>query len=173
LKLIKCYTLIPLFFLLFSCVTENSLYTANAPDNSQLYFLRPTQIKVKKENLKSISFDITVYIKEKKLVGNPILNCTYFIPIKKSNDMENFVIEITDEENSLSINNKKQLVKNIIKNKYIEIRYSYELNNDEFFSLLQSEKPAKIKLIFPDGKAAFFDSDEFNEKLDNLRILAL
>ena len=79
-RFIKCLFLLLLCFLVFSCVTENSVFTANAPNETQLYFLRPTQIKVKNQNLKVVGFDITLYVKDNELVGTPILNCTYYIP---------------------------------------------------------------------------------------------
>ena len=173
LKIIKCFVFFSLFFLFVSCVTENSVFTANAPNETQLYFLRPTQINVKNDNLKTVDFDITLYVKDNELVGTPIFNCTYYIPIKNSKNAEKFLLEITNDETTLSVKNKKQLVKNIIKNKYLEVRYSYELNNDEIVSLLQSNKTVKLKLLYSAGNYEYFTSTEFNEKLDNLRILVL
>lgn len=172
-RFIKCLFLLLLCFLVFSCVTENSVFTANAPNETQLYFLRPTQIKVKNQNLKFVDFDITLYVKDNELVGTPILNCTYYIPTQSSKNAEKFLLEITDDETTLSVKNKKQLVKNILKNKYLEVRYSYELNNDEILSLLQNEKTVKLKLLYPDGKFDYFVSEELNRKLNDLRILML
>lgn len=172
-RFIKCLFLLLLCFLVFSCVTENSVFTANAPNETQLYFLRPTQIKVKNQNLKVVDFDITLYVKDNELVGTPILNCTYYIPTQSSKNAEKFLLEITDDETTLSVKNKKQLVKNILKNKYLEVRYSYELNNDEILSLLQNEKTVKLKLLYPDGKFDYFVSEELNRKLNDLRILML
>lgn len=172
-RFIKCLFLLLLCFLVFSCVTENSVFTANAPNETQLYFLRPTQIKVKNQNLKVVGFDITLYVKDNELVGTPILNCTYYIPTQSSKNAEKFLLEITDDETTLSVKNKKQLVKNILKNKYLEVRYSYELNNDEILSLLQNEKTVKLKLLYPDGKFDYFVSEELNRKLNDLRILML
>ena len=108
-----------------------------------------------------------------ELVGTPILNCTYYIPTQSSKNAEKFLLEITDDETTLSVKNKKQLVKNILKNKYLEVRYSYELNNDEILSLLQNEKTVKLKLLYPDGKFDYFASEELNRKLNDLRILML
>ena len=172
-RFIKCLFLLLLCFLVFSCVTENSVFTANAPNETQLYFLRPTQIKVKNQNLKFVDFDITLYVKDNELVGTPILNCTYYIPTQSSKNAEKFLLEITDDETTLSVKNKKQLVKNILKNKYLEVRYSYELNNNEILSLLQNEKTVKLKLLYPDGKFDYFVSEELNRKLNDLRILML
>lgn len=172
-RFIKCLFLLLLCFLVFSCVTENSVFTANAPNETQLYFLRPTQIKVKNQNLKVVDFDITLYVKDNELVGTPILNCTYYIPTQSSKNAEKFLLEITDDETTLSVKNKKQLVKNILKNKYLEVRYSYELNNNEILSLLQNEKTVKLKLLYPDGKFDYFVSEELNRKLNDLRILML
>lgn len=172
-RFIKCLFLLLLCFLVFSCVTENSVFTANAPNETQLYFLRPTQIKVKNQNLKVVGFDITLYVKDNELVGTPILNCTYYIPTQSSKNAEKFLLEITDDETTLSVKNKKQLVKNILKNKYLEVRYSYELNNNEILSLLQNEKTVKLKLLYPDGKFDYFVSEELNRKLNDLRILML
>ena len=172
-RFIKCLFLLLLCFLVFSCVTENSVFTANAPNETQLYFLRPTQIKVKNQNLKVVDFDITLYVKDNELVGTPILNCTYYVPTQSSKNAEKFLLEITDDETTLSVKNKKQLVKNILKNKYLEVRYSYELNNDEILSLLQNEKTVKLKLLYPDGKFDYFVSEELNRKLNDLRILML
>lgn len=172
-RFIKYLFLFILCFLVFSCVTENSVFTANAPNETQLYFLRPTQIKVKNQNLKVVNFDITLYVKDNELVGTPILNCTYYISTQSSKNAEKFLLEITDDETTLSVKNKKQLVKNIIKNKYIEVRYSYELNNDEILALLQNEKTVKLKLLYPDGKFDYFASEELNRKLNDLRILML
>ena len=172
-RFIKCLFLLLLCFLVFSCVTENSVFTANAPNETQLYFLRPIQIKVKNQNLKVVDFDITLYVKDNELVGTPILNCTYYIPTQSSKNAEKFLLEITDDETTLSVKNKKQLVKNILKNKYLEVRYSYELNNDEILSLLQNEKTVKLKLLYPDGKFDYFVSEELNRKLNDLRILML
>ena len=172
-RFIKCLFLLLLCFLVFSCVTENSVFTANAPNETQLYFLRPTQIKVKNQNLKVVGFDITLYVKDNELVGTPILNCTYYIPTQSSKNAEKFLLEITDDETTLSVKNKKQLVKNILKNKYLEVRYSYELNNDEILSLLQNEKTVKLKLLYPDGKFDYFVSEELNRNLNDLRILML
>ena len=172
-RFIKCLFLLLLCFLVFSCVTENSVFTANAPNETQLYFLRPTQIKVKNQNLKVVDFDITLYVKDNELVGTPILNCTYYVPTQSSKNAEKFLLEITDDETTLSVKNKKQLVKNILKNKYLEVRYSYELNNDEILSLLQNEKTVKLKLLYPDGKFDYFVSEELNGKLNDLRILML
>lgn len=173
LKIFKFIICSSLLFLCFSCVTDNPIYTANASDETNLFFLRPTQIDIKNNNLRYIDFDITVHVKENKLVRNPIFNCTYCVPIKESRNIENFLVQIINDEIILSPQNKKQLVKNIIKEKYLEIRYSYELDTDEFYSFLQKENSAKIKITYSDGSFDFFESEEFNQKIDNLRLLIL
>lgn len=172
-KFIKSFVFISFFIFFVSCVSEKTVYTANTPNGTQLYFLRPTQIITNNENLKGVDFDITVYMKDGELTAIPILNCTFYVPIKKTKNVENFSIEITNDENTLSTKNKKQLIKNIVKDKYLELRYSYELNNEEIYALLQNDLPVKIKITYPDTTVKFFESDDFNVKLDNLRILAL
>ena len=80
-KIFKCFIFISFFLFCFSCVTDNSIYTANVSNNTQLYFLRPVQINVKNESLKTVDFDITLYVKDNELVGTPILNCTYYTAV--------------------------------------------------------------------------------------------
>lgn len=172
-KIFKCFIFISFFLFCFSCVTDNSIYTANVSNNTQLYFLRPVQINVKNESLKTVDFDITLYVKDNELVGTPILNCTYYIPLKNSKNADKFTLEITNDEITLSAKNKRQLLKNIVKDKYLEIRYSYQLDNEEIYALLQNDLSVKIKITYPDTNVNFFESDDFNVKIDNLRILFL
>ena len=173
LKFVNYFFIFLLCLNFFSCVSDSGIYSANVSDKTQLYFIRPTQINVKNQNLKTVDFDITLYVKDNELVGTPILNCTYYIPTQSSKNAEKFLLEITNDDTTLSVKNKKQLVKNIIKDKYLEIRYSYELNNDEILSLMQNEKTVKIKLLYPDGKFDYFATEELNKKLNDLRILML
>lgn len=172
-KFFKSFFLFLLCFLVFSCVTESGIYSANVSEDVQLYFLRPTQVIVKDSVLELIDFDLTVYTKNYELTKNPIFNYTLVVPVSNIKEVDKFIVEITDEVVTLSGSNKSQLLKNIIKDKFLEIRYSCNLDNEDLYALLNNYSQCKLKITYPDDSVRLFDSEELNKKINDLRILML
>lgn len=172
-KFFKSFFLFLLCFLVFSCVTESGIYSANVSEDVQLYFLRPTKINVNDNKIKLVDFDLTIYTKNYELTKNPIFNYTLVVPVSNIKDADKFIVEITDEVVTLSGSNKSQLLKNIIKDKFLEIRYSCNLDNEDLYALLNNYSQCKLKITYPDGGVHLFDSEELNKKINDLRILML
>lgn len=172
-KFFKSFFLFLLCFLVFSCVTESGIYSANVSEDVQLYFLRPTQVTVKDSVLELIDFDLTIYTKNYELTNKPIFNYTLVVPVSNIKDADKFIVEITDGVVTLSGSNKSQLLKNIIKDKFLEIRYSCNLDNEDLYALLNNYSQCKLKITYPDDSVRLFDSEELNKKINDLRILML
>ncbi len=172
-RFIKYLFLFLLCFLVFSCVTENGIYSANVSEDVQLYFLRPTKINVNDNKIKLVDFDLTIYTKNYELTNKPIFNYTLVVSISDAKDADKFIVEITDEVVTLSGSNKSQLLKNIIKEQFLEIRYSCNLDNEDLYALLNNYSQCKLKITYPDDSVRLFDSEELNKKINDLRILML
>lgn len=172
-KFIKCLFLFLLCFLVFSCVTESGIYSANVSEDVQLYFLRPTKINVNDNKIKLVDFDLTIYTKNYELTNDPIFNYTLVVPISDTKDVDKFIVEITDGVVTLSGSNKFQLLKNVLKEQFLEIRYSCNLDNEDLYALLNNYSQCKLKITYPDGGVRLFDSEELNIKINDLRILML
>lgn len=172
-KFIKCLFLFLLCFLVFSCVTESGIYSANVSEDVQLYFLRPTKINVNDNKIKLVDFDLTIYTKNYELTNDPIFNYTLVVPISDTKDVDKFIVEITDGVVTLSGSNKFQLLKNVLKEQFLEIRYSCNLDNEDLYALLNNFSQCKLKITYPDGGVRLFDSEELNIKINDLRILML
>jgi len=173
LKFIKCLFLFLLCVLVFSCVTESGIYSANVSEDVQLYFLRPTKINVNDNKIKLVDFDLTIYTKNYELTNDPIFNYTLVVPISDTKDVDKFIVEITDGVVTLSGSNKFQLLKNVLKEQFLEIRYSCNLDNEDLYALLNNFSQCKLKITYPDGGVRLFDSEELNIKINDLRILML
>lgn len=154
-------------------MTENGIYSANVSEDVQLYFLRPTKINVNDNKIKLVDFDLTIYTKNYELTNKPIFNYTLVVPISDAKDADKFIVEITDEVVTLSGSNKSQLLKNIIKEQFLEIRYSCNLDNEDLYALLNNYSQCKLKITYPDDSVRLFDSEELNKKINDLRILML
>ncbi|MBE6349001.1 MAG: hypothetical protein E7064_08715 [Spirochaetaceae bacterium] len=154
-------------------MTESGIYSANVSEDVQLYFLRPTKINVNDNKIKLVDFDLTIYTKNYELTNDPIFNYTLVVPISDTKDVDKFIVEITDGVVTLSGSNKFQLLKNVLKEQFLEIRYSCNLDNEDLYALLNNFSQCKLKITYPDGGVRLFDSEELNIKINDLRILML
>ena len=145
-KFFKSFFLFLLCFLVFSCVTESGIYSANVSEDVQLYFLRPTKINVNDNKIKLVDFDLTIYTKNYELTNDPIFNYTLVVPISDTKDVDKFIVEITDGVVTLSGSNKFQLLKNVLKEQFLEIRYSCNLDNEDLYALLNNYAQCKLKI---------------------------
>ena len=101
-KFFKSFFLFLLCFLVFSCVTESGIYSANVSEDVQLYFLRPTQVTVKDSVLELIDFDLTVYTKNYELTKN---NLSF---IKDS--IKNILLNLNEIDNIIEKNLQKYTI---------------------------------------------------------------
>ena len=169
------------FFLLFcifpsilvSCASSNPVYTAVTGNGSQVFFLRPFVLDTAHSMINQIDLDITVNVRGSILSQSPVLNYTVTMPIEQVKEADKIQIHLTNQSTEVRTENRTLLFKDINGKKYIDLRYSVTLNKDDFFQLMKNEESCFIKVVAPDGTIDLIQSDDFDLRMRNLRLMVL
>lgn len=159
--------------ILISCASSNPVYSAVTGNGGQVFFLRPFVIDTKDSMIKQIDLDITVNTKGAVLTQSPVLNYTLTMPIEQVKDVDKIQISILNQSLEVKTEKLTQLFKDINGKKYIDLRYSATLNKDDFLQLLKGDDQCFIKVIGIDGTIDLIQSDDFDLRMRNLRLMVL
>lgn len=163
-----------IFSLVFvSCASSNPVYTVISGDGGQVFFLRPLTLSVDNPMIDQMDFDITVNAVGGSLTQPPVLNYSLVMPIEQSQYADDIKINIVSESIVVQTESPSLLYKEISGKKYMNLRYSAALNRDDFSKLLESNEDCLIQITGTDGTKNLIDSDEFNLRMDNLRLMML
>ena len=159
--------------ILISCASSNPVYTAVTGNGGQVFFLRPFVIDTKLSMINQIDLDLTVNAKGAVLTQSPVLNYTLTMPIEQVKDADKIQISIMNQSLEVKTEKLTQLFKDINGKKYIDLRYSATLNKDDFFQLVKSDEQCFIKVVGIDGTIDLIQSDDFDLRMRNLRLMVL
>ena len=148
---------------LFSCTSTSNIYTNITADGGQLIFLRPMEVVSKNKEITKFSADITVHVKDGSITQNPIVNYTITRKITSPFDVDSFNLGFYSDNYSFFTTEKKLLYKNVVKEHFIETRFTSEIDKDLFLTHLLNENPHGFVL----STNNFDDEVVFSEELDN------
>lgn len=160
-------------FTFFSCATSNPVYTTVSEDGGQLYFLRPITLKSSHAEISLLDLDVTVRAAKDRIFQNPTLNYTLTMPLEHANLADEIRVNIVTQNLVVKTESISQLFRNTDGKKYMDIRYSAQLNKDDFMDLLNSGESCLIQVVGADGSVDLVDSDDFNLRIGNLRLMML
>lgn len=170
----KIIFIITILIILFSCKTTDGLYSYLNKDSNQIYFFRPLEIKDNSKNI-NISIDLTISMFNNEIISNPIMNYSIYVPKTKKINSENTYITLDSSYTNTHLKIKPisidLMYKNIEKD-LLEYRFSAELDKEKFTHLIESQNKILITVSLENGKEYSFDSKEFNNKIDEFRIVA-
>lgn len=153
--------------LLCSCGSVPTIYTYSREDNIQLFFFRTSAVKIDLDFSKKLDYDLTVNVKEKTILPYPVLNYMMEVPVNHIADAKSVTVTLGNETIKVRIESKEELFRNPLNRKTVQLRYSVELNNEDFFSLLSNPDNCYI-IVESDTSKEFVTSEALTKNMNQL-----
>ena len=169
-KRIYSFVLIICTSIFFSCATLENVVVLNSP-NGNNFFLRNTVIKTRNPKVIDFEFDMTVNVEKNEISGNPVVNYTYTLSKNNYSEGEKSKVYFENEGIRYSVNNPDFMFKDLDQKKNMHMRYTSELNKDEFEKIMSNYSPVSVVIVLSDGSEIVLRGKKIDEKINDMRLL--
>lgn len=161
--------------LLFCCASSPGSYLFVKEDGSTLVFLRSVGLEPDNALVAEMDFDVTVAVKRKEIVDSPVLNYTLKVFREELADAEKISVCLGNGAVQVGCHGREELFKRVDGSdpSRVLVRYSARMDKDAFQKLLMEGGDVLMVVGYPDGSSELIASEEFNVKLDDVRLMLL
>lgn len=169
-KRIFSFVLLICTIIIISCATLENVVVLNSPNGTN-FFLRNTVVKTKNSKIIDFEFDITVNVEKNEITGNPVVNYTYTLSKNNYSEGEKSKLYFENEGIRYSVINPDFMFKDLDQKKNMHMRYTSELNKDEFEKIMSNYSQVSVVIILSDGSEIVLRDKKIDEKINDMRLL--
>lgn len=170
-KRIEPFIPLAVCLVLFSCASADRIYSSQGGDGGQIFFLRPFEVDVPPGRVSAVTMDITTHVRKGEITRNPVLNYSVYMAKGGDADAADVSITLSSPGARCAVLSREAMYRDV-QGKFLEARYTSELDKESFSALLRGGGDILIHIAFPDGKTEAVLSKELNLRMSDLRLVA-